>query len=60
MRHYIGAAFECDAPDNCCLFCKNCTDVFYDSRGPYMFAGEDCDGDWRTCGKFEPEEEFGT
>ena len=20
---------------NCCLFCDNCTDIFYDSRGPY-------------------------
>ncbi len=20
---------------NCCLFCDNCTDIFYDSKGPY-------------------------
>jgi len=20
---------------NCCLFCKECTDVYYDSNGPY-------------------------
>ena len=26
------------APDNCCLFCDHCTDVWWDyENGPYMF-----------------------
>ncbi len=24
------------APENCCLFCDHCTDIFYDSGGIYM------------------------
>ena len=33
--------FKCDngklyaAPLNSCLFCKHCTDILYDSNGPY-------------------------
>ena len=40
MREYrcgdeIGVTVR--APENCCLFCKHCTDVFWDySNGPYM------------------------
>ena len=57
MRNYKGENFECDAPDDCCLFCKNCTDIFWDyTNGPYLFLGDGCDGDWRNCNKFEAEE----
>lgn len=23
---------------NCCLFCDECTDIYYDSRGPYAIV----------------------
>lgn len=57
MRRYKCEYYECDAPDNCCLFCEHCTDVFFDyTNGPYMFL---CDkghgGDWNTCGDFKEE-----
>ena len=26
--------YVCD--EKCCLFCDHCTDVFYDSDGPYL------------------------
>lgn len=29
------------APEKCCLFCDKCTDVWYDSHGPYMYSCED-------------------
>lgn len=25
-------------PEKSCIFCKHCTDIFYDSSGPYGFA----------------------
>lgn len=25
-----------NAPDKCCLFCKHCTDLFYDWHGIYL------------------------
>lgn len=58
MRHYKCPEYECDAPDNCCLFCKHCTDVFWDyTNGPYMFMGDCCDGNFETCGMFDEEVE---
>lgn len=27
-------------PEKACIFCKHCTDIYYDSRGPYGFACE--------------------
>lgn len=56
--HYSCEYYECDAPDNCCLFCRHCTDVFWDyTHGPYLFLGDapGCNGDWKSCGSFEPE-----
>lgn len=35
----IGLSFNVKQ-DKCCVFCDHCTDIFYDSRGPYMI---DCD-----------------
>lgn len=58
MRHYKCPEYECDAPDNCCLFCKHCTDVFWDFTGPYMFfCTKGKGGDFETCGMFEEDEE---
>lgn len=57
--------FECESggvyrfPINHCVFCRHCTDLFYDyTNGPYMFS---CDLDLQpfmteftcTCDKFE-------
>ena len=57
-KHYSCEEYECYAPDNCCLFCKHCTDVFWDyANGPYMFiCNIDCRGEWDSCGQFEAEE----
>ena len=48
------------APDKCCLFCKHCTDVYWDySHGPYMMICIkhddvfDCGGARGTCKDFE-------
>lgn len=35
----IGLSFNVKQ-DMCCVFCDHCTDIFYDSNGPYMI---DCD-----------------
>lgn len=55
--------YECEnghvysVPSNHCVFCKHCTDLFYDyTNGPYMFFCEleknykDCDGDFEYDG----------
>jgi len=58
MKHYTSEHYECDAPDKYCLFCKHCTDVFWDyTNGPYMCIGDtpNC-GDWKKCNSFEEEE----
>lgn len=64
--------FECEngktygAHKRSCLFCKHCTDIFYDyTNGPYMFiCGFECDLDMEEakyksfkglCPKFEEE-----
>lgn len=48
--------------DKCCVFCKHCTDIFYDMRGPYLILCEklchhvndhNCDG---NCELFEESE----
>lgn len=58
MKLYEGDHFRCFAPDQCCLFCKKCSDIFYDFQGPYMFICiEGHSGDWETCGAFEMEED---
>lgn len=37
-RLYKGEYYICKAPEDHCLFCRNCTDVFWDiSNGPYAF-----------------------
>ena len=57
MKHYKCKYYECDAPDNCCLFCRNCTNVFWDyTHGAYMFICEKGFGNWRTCNGFEEED----
>lgn len=33
-----GLTFWC--PEKSCVFCENCTDIFYDGGGPYMFLCE--------------------
>lgn len=48
------------APERCCLFCKHCTDVFWDfSHGPYMMLcdiHEDVtDGAKGQCDDFKEE-----
>lgn len=54
--------FKCDSgqiylfPQNHCVFCDHCTDLFYDyTNGPYAFS---CDlelNDHETCGQFKEE-----
>ena len=41
-----------------CFFCDNCTDIFYDSDGPYMwFCRKDGDTELGVSGKCEYFEE---
>lgn len=52
--HYndpIGPGVTVRAPEKCCLFCKHCTDIWWDyTNGPYMLSCEifhcpkDCGG----------------
>ena len=55
--------FECDngrvynLPEKHCAFCQNCTNIFYDSNGPYLFICDIGGDGYKTCGKFEPDEE---
>lgn len=49
-------------PENCCLFCKHCNDVFWDhSHGPYMrfcnLLDQDANEEYWHCEKFEEEDE---
>lgn len=56
MKRYKCEFYEVDAPDNHCLFCKKCTDVFWDfTHGPYMFLCTEGHGNWKTCNSFEEE-----
>lgn len=53
--------FPIKAPEKCCLFCKHCTDVFWDyTNGPYMFMCDLCqdseDGYYARCKDFEEDE----
>lgn len=58
LKRYKCEYYEVDAPENCCLFCKHCTDVVWDhTHGPYMFWGDNCNGDWKNCKNFEEDEE---
>jgi len=46
---------------NCCLFCDECTDIYYDSRGPYGIVCSK-QGDFKTgmlgkCEMFSEEQE---
>ena len=44
-------------PENHCVFCKHCDDVFYDyTNGPYMFLCKNNQGNLESCTEFEAEE----
>lgn len=45
--------------DDNCVFCKHCTDMFWDyTHGPYMiFCEKDCLTEKLTCQYFEEETE---
>ena len=46
MREYRCDYYSVMAPSTSCLFCKSCTDVFWDfTNGPYMFL---CDAEGDT------------
>lgn len=35
FKTYVGLSFKVKQ-DKCCVFCKHCEDIFFDSKGPYM------------------------
>lgn len=49
--------YKCDngrtyaIPEQCCLTCTHCTDVFYDYHGPYIAFcdNDDINGPTHTC-----------
>ena len=51
--------FTYEIPDNFCVFCEHCTDIFYDyTNGPYMFIcdiGKEYDAKNFECKYFEAE-----
>lgn len=56
--------FKCEngkiymAPDQHCIFCKHCTDIFYDyTHGPYMFPCNKGHENFKTCNSFEGEDD---
>ena len=39
LRHYKCEYYEMDAPAHSCLFCANCSDIFWDyTNGAYAFG----------------------
>ena len=55
--------FKCDngttysIPENHCVFCEHCTDIFYDyTNGPYLFFCDIGSGDFNTCNSFKESE----
>lgn len=57
LKKYECEYYTCMAPCNHCLFCKHCTDVFFDySNGPYLFICE-LGKNYGECVDFEEEVE---
>lgn len=59
-RVYECEYYKVTVPDKSCLFCSNCTDVFWDyTNGPYMFlcdVGADTEDGMRgNCISFNEE-----
>ena len=42
LREYKCEYYRLRAHPKSCFFCNHCTDIFFDSKGPYMFF---CDVD---------------
>lgn len=62
MKTYECGLFKYNLPDHACVFCKHCTDVFYDySNGIYMLIcdkKDDVDGNLLDkCTDFEENDE---
>lgn len=62
MREFKCEYYSCVVPDRCCLFCDNCTDVYFDSGGPYLFHCEALGHlvNWQEherCGQFVEEDD---
>ena len=56
MKRYKGDGFSVLAPDESCLFCKHCTDFFWDyTHGPYLFFCDVYDVSVDDCERFEEE-----
>ena len=41
-------------PDDFCFWCKHCTDIFYDYKGPYALICE-LNLEYPGCGRYEDE-----
>ena len=57
--------FKCDngrvykMPENHCVFCAKCTDIFYDfTNGPYGFLCVEGHDNCETCNSFIPDEDI--
>ena len=48
--------FNYKMPEHHCVFCDHCTDIFYDSYGPYLCLCDLGHDDFETCGMFESED----
>lgn len=54
MKRYKGDGFSVLVPDESCLFCKHCTDFFWDyTHGPYLFFCDVYDVAVDDCERFE-------
>ena len=59
----IGPGVTVRAPERCCLFCKHCSDVYWDyTNGPYMMIcsadHEETLGYHAKCEYFEEDEKW--
>lgn len=58
MKRYNGGEFSVLAPDESCLFCKHCTEFFWDyTHGPYLFFCDVYDVATDDCERFEEDTE---
>lgn len=38
LRRYNHGNIDVEYPENSCLFCEHCSDIFYDWDGPYAYG----------------------
>lgn len=55
LRRYDCDEYTVLMPEKHCVFCKHCTDIFYDWNGPYLFVCKLGNGDYEDCEHFDED-----